>query len=157
VVIIDTAPILATNDATELIPAADTVVVVARAGKTSADSAKRTRTLLERLGAPVAGVVLIGSGMGESSYSDYYTPQATAAPSRFGIRRQNIKADELGSRIEPWHGVVPGPASPAATTQPAVGHDAVEPSREAHTPRYMDGPAGTGAGRDPSSSARDDD
>ena len=48
VVLIDTPPILATNDATELIPAADAVVVVARVGNTSVDGAKRTHRLLDR-------------------------------------------------------------------------------------------------------------
>ena len=76
VVIIDTAPLLATNDASELIPACDAVVVVSRIGKTTADGARRTRFLLERLGAPVAGVVAVGVPDSHGSYASYYTHSA---------------------------------------------------------------------------------
>jgi capsular exopolysaccharide synthesis family protein len=58
VVILDTAPILAASDATHLFPLVDAVVVVARAGRTTAQSAERTTELLRRLGAPVVGVAL---------------------------------------------------------------------------------------------------
>jgi len=114
VVIIDTAPILATNDATELIPSADAVVVVARVGKTSADSAKRTRTLLERLGAATAGVVLIGTTSAEGSYADYYTERTAEVPTKRGRFRRRIKAGEITDRIEPWAGAVPGESPPKA-------------------------------------------
>lgn len=85
VVLIDTAPLLATNDATELIPAADSVVVVCRAGKTTAEAARRTVDLLGRLGAPVVGVALIGGRTNEAAYSHYYT---TEGPGRRGRRRR---------------------------------------------------------------------
>jgi capsular exopolysaccharide synthesis family protein len=104
IVIIDTAPILATNDATELIPAADAVVIVSRLGKTSADAAKRTRTLLERLSAPAAGVVLIGGSAGASSYANYYNPRSPEPAKRSGRLRRRIRAEEISDRIEPWRG-----------------------------------------------------
>ena len=107
VVLIDTPPILATNDATELIPSADAVVVVARAGKTSLDGARRTHRLLDRLSAPAAGVVLIGAAVGESAYSKYYQVAAAPPPARrrFGLRRN----EDIVDRIEPW-GAVPSEA-----------------------------------------------
>jgi capsular exopolysaccharide synthesis family protein len=58
VVLIDTAPVLAASDWTQLIPAVDAVVVVARAGQTDAGSARRTGEVLLLLQAPVVGVVL---------------------------------------------------------------------------------------------------
>jgi capsular exopolysaccharide synthesis family protein len=73
VVIIDTPPLLATNDASELIPACDAVVIVSRVAKTTRDGARRSRFLLDRLGAPVAGVIAIGVAERASSYSSYYT------------------------------------------------------------------------------------
>lgn len=76
VVIIDTPPTLATIDASELIPACDAVVVVARIDKTTSDGARRTRFLLDRLSAPAAGVVVVGTSerVGSyTSYSSYYT------------------------------------------------------------------------------------
>ncbi len=103
VILIDTPPILATNDATELIPASDAVVVVARVGRTTADSAKRTHTLLERLAAPAAGVVVNGVTSPETAYSSYYRSSVPApAPRRSGFRRRRIAADEITDRIEPW-------------------------------------------------------
>lgn len=72
IVIIDTAPLLVAHEATELIPAADTVVVVCRAGQTSKEDAARARELLTRLQAPVAGVALVGAPDSETGYSTYY-------------------------------------------------------------------------------------
>ena len=61
VVLFDTPPILASADATQLLTEVDRVVIVARAGKTTGELAERTSELLDRLGAPVAGVVLNGA------------------------------------------------------------------------------------------------
>lgn len=60
VVLIDTGPILAVSDATELLPMVDAVIVVGRAGKTTSDSAGRAAELLSRFQAPVLGVALVG-------------------------------------------------------------------------------------------------
>jgi capsular exopolysaccharide synthesis family protein len=80
VVLVDTAPMLATNDATELIPAVDSVVVLCRAGKTTREAARRTCELLARLRAPIVGVALVGGRSTEAAYSRYYTSDRT--PSR---------------------------------------------------------------------------
>jgi capsular exopolysaccharide synthesis family protein len=69
VIILDTAPMLTTNDATEIMTSADLAVVVCRSGVTTVDGAHRTRELLSRIAAPVSGVVLLGS---EASPNDYY-------------------------------------------------------------------------------------
>jgi capsular exopolysaccharide synthesis family protein len=60
VVVIDTSPVLAASDWTQLIPRVEEVIVVARAGKTDAGSARRTAEILGLLKAPVVGVVLNG-------------------------------------------------------------------------------------------------
>ena len=60
VVIIDTAPLLSASDAAALLPHVDTVVVVARAGKTTLAQAEETTELLKRLGAPPSVAVLNG-------------------------------------------------------------------------------------------------
>jgi capsular exopolysaccharide synthesis family protein len=69
VIVLDTAPMLTTNDATEVMTSADLAVVVCRSGVTTADGALRTRELLSRISAPAAGVVLLGS---EATPNDYY-------------------------------------------------------------------------------------
>jgi Mrp family chromosome partitioning ATPase len=69
IVILDTAPLLTTNDATEIMDSTDLVAITCRSGVTNSDGAQRARELLARIAAPVAGVVLLGS---EASPNDYY-------------------------------------------------------------------------------------
>jgi capsular exopolysaccharide synthesis family protein len=130
VVLIDTPPILATNDATELIPAADAVVVVARVGKTSLDSAKRTHRLLDRLSAPAAGVALIGITTTEASYSGYYHSVAPESPPRRGLRRRRDK-DALAERIQPWRAPAPE-RIPSGTTTGLSEAEPVSPETARH-------------------------
>ena len=58
VVILDCAPLVVASDVVPLLPQADGVVLVARAGKTRGELAGNAATLLERLGTTRAGVVL---------------------------------------------------------------------------------------------------
>jgi capsular exopolysaccharide synthesis family protein len=76
VVLLDSPPILATSDAAYLMPAVDGVLVVVRAGKTTAEVVARTSEVLERLGAPGLGVVLNGSTSVPSprGYWRYHAP-----------------------------------------------------------------------------------
>ncbi|MEW6471644.1 MAG: hypothetical protein AB1679_05195 [Actinomycetota bacterium] len=61
VVLIDAPPLLTTSDAADLARHADGVLLVIRAGRTSAGAATRSAELLERLGVPVIGAVLVGA------------------------------------------------------------------------------------------------
>ncbi len=84
VILLDTAPLLTTNDAIEIIPVVDLVVLIARPNVTTFDGAVRTRRLLERVEAPIAGVVLVGDDTVSNDEYYYYsrTPEAKeAAPS----------------------------------------------------------------------------
>lgn len=60
-VIVDTAPMLTTNDASDLMPVTDMVLVVGRAGKTNRMAARRLSELLRRREAPVVGVALVAA------------------------------------------------------------------------------------------------
>jgi MinD superfamily P-loop ATPase len=73
VVILDTAPLLSTNDAIELMDLVDLVLVVGRVNSSTSDNAQRVRELLSRLDAPVAGVVMIGSDAATNDYYYYYS------------------------------------------------------------------------------------
>jgi capsular exopolysaccharide synthesis family protein len=75
VVIVDTAPILSASVTRELVSMADVVVLTCRAGRTSSPAAQRCAELLERLGAPTLGVVLVGVPTGP--FTDYYGAPAT--------------------------------------------------------------------------------
>jgi Mrp family chromosome partitioning ATPase len=58
IVLVDTSPLLTSSEVTPLLSEVDSVLIVARAGKTSTEVADRTGDLLKRLGVPVAGVAL---------------------------------------------------------------------------------------------------
>jgi len=92
VVLIDTAPILAASDATHLFPLVDAVVVIGRAGKTTALAAQRTSELLLRLGAPVVGAALNGTTRATlpRGYYHYYSD---------GARRERKRRRGLPSMV----------------------------------------------------------
>jgi Mrp family chromosome partitioning ATPase/capsular polysaccharide biosynthesis protein len=60
VVIFDAGPLALTNEASALIPAVDAVLVVTRAGGLTRAQARGTMEHLTRLGASVAGIVVVG-------------------------------------------------------------------------------------------------
>lgn len=61
VVIIDSAPLLHANDALDIVPCVDSVLIVVRSGRLSVASAHRVAELLSRFRVPVLGAVLVGS------------------------------------------------------------------------------------------------
>ncbi len=71
-ILLDTAPLLSTNDAAEVLDESDFVVVVGRTGQTTKESADRAAELMERRNAPVVGVVLVGATDRPSSRYYYY-------------------------------------------------------------------------------------
>ena len=98
IVLIDTAPILAASDASHLFPLVDAVVVVGRAGRTTAQAAQRTSELLLRLGAPVVGAALNGASEGPMGrgYYRYYSSnggrrrsRASRRPTMVGLGRDD--------------------------------------------------------------------
>jgi capsular exopolysaccharide synthesis family protein len=78
VVLLDTPPILATSDASHLFSEVDAVLMVARAGKTTAEVAERSSELLRRLRAPVVGIALNASTE-EIVPRGYYRPESLGA------------------------------------------------------------------------------
>jgi capsular exopolysaccharide synthesis family protein len=75
VVIVDTAPILSASVTRELVSMADVVIIASRSGRTASPAAQRCAELLERLGAPTLGVVLVGVPTGP--FTDYYGAPAS--------------------------------------------------------------------------------
>ena len=71
VVVLDTAPLLTANDAVEVVPSADLVLLVARFQSTTSDNATRSMELLSRVQAPVAGVVVVGTPEDSGAYYYY--------------------------------------------------------------------------------------
>jgi Mrp family chromosome partitioning ATPase/capsular polysaccharide biosynthesis protein len=71
VIVLDTAPLLTANDAVEIVSSADLVLLVARFQSTRADNATRAMELLNRVQAPVAGVVVVGTPEDSGAYYYY--------------------------------------------------------------------------------------
>jgi len=76
IVILDTAPLLSTNDAMDLLPVVDSVVLVTRANTTTVPAARSAVEMLDRVEAPVLGLVLTDAREGgKHPYAyDYDTP-----------------------------------------------------------------------------------
>jgi Mrp family chromosome partitioning ATPase len=108
VVIVDTPPLLVANDATSLMPGVDTVVLVARNGRTRVGSATRTTEHLARLGRPVLGVVLVASDTSALRLRRYYYGRDERADPN-GLRSRDVKhkAQTNGSGDTP-HVALPG-------------------------------------------------
>lgn len=112
VVILDTAPVLAANDPLALVPAADLVVVVARAEVTRTHDAERTAEALRRLQAPVAGVLLAGA---QGAQSPYYYQDAMRRPAKDTVRAAGAPDGVDADLLDPFVPArVPGDAAPAA-------------------------------------------
>jgi succinoglycan biosynthesis transport protein ExoP len=71
-IVIDTPPVLAVTDAVILSTMADAVIVVARSGVTGYQSLCRTRDLLRKVHAKIAGVVVNDLALNSVGYADYY-------------------------------------------------------------------------------------
>jgi Mrp family chromosome partitioning ATPase len=82
VILLDTAPLLSTNDATELVGVADLVVLVARTNRTTRPNAYRATEVLRRLEATVAGVALTGTRYAPTAQYYYYATEQGTDPNR---------------------------------------------------------------------------
>jgi len=98
-IVIDTAPLLATNDAVDLLDLVDDVVLVLRAGKTTVQAAERATEILDRRRAHVLGVTITDVDAKHSQdyyyYGSYYDDRVVdTRPRRFG--RTSTEIDDPG-------------------------------------------------------------
>jgi Mrp family chromosome partitioning ATPase len=113
-VIIDTPALLSVSAASEVLPAADIALVVARSARTTREAAWRTQERLERLGAPVLGVVLVGPQIPSVS-REYSRP-----PGGWRKRRKLLRARDVqigvrrATKLERTEEEDPKPAVPEA-------------------------------------------
>ena len=128
VILLDTAPFLTTNDASELLPETDHVIVVVRAGKTRRLAARRTAEVLERFDAPVLGIVLNDSQESTAAqyyYSYYLDGSGRKKRSDGYVSRSGAEGPTTSEASNGSNGAAPVPANtgtPAAGT-PAPGAD----------------------------------
>jgi Mrp family chromosome partitioning ATPase len=125
VIILDTAPLLSTNDANELMASTDVVVLVAQAGKTTKATAARATEVLQRVEATVAGVALLATRDVPSAQYYYYAVEhgpGTATPATGSdtvdlvIRPAPVGTDNGNGSSGP------GPHEPTGATDPDASH-----------------------------------
>ncbi|MEM8705233.1 MAG: division plane positioning ATPase MipZ [Actinomycetota bacterium] len=98
VILLDTAPILTTNDAAELLGVCDHVILVVSAGNTKAEAAARATELLERRGRPPLGVALVGTRDVPNSADYYYSDDDPyLVSSSKSKRRQRRRTDDAAT------------------------------------------------------------
>ena len=140
-VLLDTPPMLTTNDASDLLGTADAVVLVLRAGQTRTGPAQRVSTVLNRFRAEVLGIVFNGCEDAEMEsyygYGDAYSyaygepgrptpPSARPAPPAASGPSAPAAAPATARPSGPP--VVP-PAAPAEAAEPAAVPRTVAPPR----------------------------
>jgi succinoglycan biosynthesis transport protein ExoP len=133
VIILDTPPALPVTDATALAPQSDGVILVVRAGQTSAHKALDVAKNFERTGVRVLGVAL--NAMGGDTGSSYY--HYAAAEARTGGRRAKKRSSQfddyvVGQARQPRKHTRPPLASTPPRSAPAPVRES-SPSRESST------------------------
>ena len=111
IVLLDTPPMLATNDASDLLGVADSVVLVLRAGSTRSGPAEGVANLLGRFRAQVLGIVLNGCASAEMAYGYGY-----------GYGYYGAEGGYLSEAVVPRPPVAPrttGPVAPTPSAAPA--------------------------------------
>ena len=98
-IIIDTAPLLATNDAVDLLDLVDDVILVVRAGKTTMQAADRAAEVLDRRRSHVLGIAITdvdSRHSGDYYYGGYYEERAQSR-TRFARWRRNPDINLVGA------------------------------------------------------------
>ena len=124
IVLIDSPPVLAANDAAEIIPAVDGVLVVARLGRTRRNAARSATNLLESLGAPVLGVVALEASSDHAIYGYFGRGSKDSAPIRSHARIVRRSA-ELEVGPEPADTTITAEVPPERADDDEVGMPAV--------------------------------
>jgi Mrp family chromosome partitioning ATPase len=94
-VVIDTPPLAVLADAVPLVKEVSGVIVVTRMRKTTRDASRRLHQQLQRLEAPVLGVVLNQISRFDSRYADYGAGYRQESPPPETVRKT---AESLGAR-----------------------------------------------------------
>jgi capsular exopolysaccharide synthesis family protein len=99
-VVIDTPPALSVTDSVILSTAADSVVLVIRAGQTTKPALRRARDLLMRVNAKVSGVLLNGVDLTDPDYYHYYEYHSKDGQGYYVEGDEKLRLEE---RLEPDH------------------------------------------------------
>ena len=102
VVVIDTGPVLSVNDPLALVPHVDSVVLVARFGRTTTELAHRASELLARGDAPVVGATLVGVPRRAASQPYYGSMRSTPVGGTSRWRRRSKHGKSSTLEVPSW-------------------------------------------------------
>jgi Mrp family chromosome partitioning ATPase len=126
IVILDTAPLLSAALTRELATMVDAVVVVARVGRTTAGEAERCGDLLDQLGAPALGLVLVG--VATTPFSDYFSYVSPRRTRRDIAKAQSAEETAAQETATQETRTEPDPTAATEATAAAAATEATEPS-----------------------------
>lgn len=92
-VLLDTAPLLTTNDAADVLSVVDMVVLIVHAGRTTREAAERAAELLARRRAPLIGIVLVGARDMANSYYYYEGDEGYLRRAKRSGKQSEARAD----------------------------------------------------------------
>jgi capsular exopolysaccharide synthesis family protein len=95
VIVMDTAPLLTTNDPIDVVSVADLVVLVVRAGQTRREALRQAVEIMDNHRVKIAGVVLVGVTSVPNAYYYYYSSDAAKA-AKTAIRDSNQSTRRRG-------------------------------------------------------------
>lgn len=160
-IIVDTPPLLVCNDASELLPVADAVLIVCRIGDTTADAAARCSEVLARLRAKVIGVVMVGAALRAPvrrvygyGYSGAVLPPHRESPADEGEPDVGFSNPDLDA--PPFEAPLRAPVAPTLPAAPTSGFRSPDEPTDADS--NLEGepqpPAtGNGSGRRPTNAS----
>jgi hypothetical protein len=126
VVVVDTSPIAATAEVLELVPLADTIVMVIRLGHTSIQSARRSIEMVRTLSDAHVILAVVGGDDTQTGYYYYYSSKPPQEPLGTGWIGRRREAGKKAASVPPaeW-----GEPSTDAPSESADRHsDEAEPS-----------------------------
>ncbi len=136
-VLVDTSPLEVANDAVDLLPAVDDVILVVRSGRTTQRALLHTIEQLELHGATIAGAVLIGTpGLAKQQYyhEGYYAdPEAGSSD---GTLFPPTPAPPAGPPGDPAAPAASGSDSPTPERAPAPVAQSTPPTWTTTPPPY---------------------
>ena len=100
-VLIDSTPIRVANDTIDLLPVADEVLLVVRTGRTTVESLQDTIELLELHGAPVLGIILIGTRASRELYAYYDSYYSEVESNTPGSKSSRKSKNKYGPPVAP--------------------------------------------------------